>query len=160
MDLPTSIPPHTCTHTRAHTHKHTLADSYTQRHIYRYTRVRLRLRRFFRYPSFICGCFIISLVCVRTNKRRHKSKGIIHAPHSSPRFLHLPSYLDGDVELGGLLGGSGRFVNGSVQIHRHGEDRGVNWARLGQQAILQPRSDLVQPHQGVHWLVGVYGFTV
>ncbi|TNN40919.1 hypothetical protein EYF80_048911 [Liparis tanakae] len=66
----------------------------------------------------------------------------------------------GDVELGRLLGGPGCFVDGSVQVHRHGEDRSVNRARLGQQAVLQPRPDLVQPHQGVHWLVGVDGFTV
>ncbi len=80
--------------------------------------------------------------------------------HISLPSILLLSYLDSDMELGGLLGGSGGFVNGSVQIHRHGEDRSVNRARLGQQAILQPRPDLVQPHQGIHWLVGVYGFTV
>lgn len=74
--------------------------------------------------------------------------------------LSLHSYLNGDVQLGRLLGGSRSFVNGPIQIHGHGEDWGVNRARLGQQAILQPWSDLVQPHQSIHWLVGVYGFTV
>ena len=79
------------------------------------------------------------------------------APHT---HTHTHFYLDGHVQLCRLLGRSGRFVNASVQIHRHGEDWGVNWAGLGEQAILEPRADLVQPHQGVHWLVAVYGFTV
>lgn len=64
------------------------------------------------------------------------------------------------MELGCLLGGSRCFINSPVQVHRHGEDWSVYWPRLGEQAILQPWSDLVQTHQGVHWLVGVYGFTV
>lgn len=75
-------------------------------------------------------------------------------------FIQSISYLDSNMELGCLLGGSRCFINSSIQVHRHGEDWSVYWPRLGEQAILQPWSDLVQTHQGVHWLVGVYGFTV
>lgn len=75
-------------------------------------------------------------------------------------FLHFSPHLHSNMELGCLLGGARSFIDGSVHIHRHGEHRSVDWPRLGQQAILQSWSDLVQAHQGVHWLVGVYGFTV
>lgn len=88
-----------------HTNTHSPIVIYRQRHIYRYTQVRLKV-----FP-FIRG-------------------SLLHF------FFFLPSYLDSDVELGSLLGGSRRFINGSVQIHWHGEDRSVNWARLGEQAIL------------------------
>lgn len=100
-------------------------------------------------------------VHTRTHTRQHSHTDIFIAlVAAGPSYIQSTTHLDGDVELGGLLGGSGRFVNGSVQIHGHGEDGGVNGSRLGQQAVLQARSDLVQPHQGIHWLVGVYGFTV
>lgn len=73
---------------------------------------------------------------------------------------HYVSHLDGHVQLGRLLGGARGLVHAAVQVHGHGEDRGVDRAGLGQQAVLQPRPDLVEPHQGVHGLVGVYGFAV
>lgn len=118
---------------------------------------------FFFYYFFISCSFLIPALHICQD--RHKRNQITHnsligCTCTSSTLLRFHSYLDGDVQLGRLLGGSRRFVNGAVQIHGHGEDWGVNRARLGQQAILQPWSDLVQPHQSVHWLVGVYGFTV
>lgn len=87
---------------------------------------------------------------------KHGSDGSDGSEPPSGLNFYLHSY----VQLGGFLGRARSFINGSVQIYRHGEDWSVNRARLGQQAVLQPRPDLVQPHQSVHGLVGVDGFTV
>lgn len=79
---------------------------------------------------------------------------------SKKQKKHQLCYLDSNMELGGLLGGARRFVDAPIQVHGHGEDGGVDRARLGEEAILQTWTDLVQPHQGIHWLVGVDGFAV
>lgn len=108
----------------AHTQTHTPIGIHRQKHIYRYTQARLQLelRKSFSQKRivslfFISGSLIILLFCVCPNKHRHKSEGITYRTHTWLLFLHFSSYLDSDVELGGLLGGSGSFVNGSIQIH-------------------------------------------
>jgi len=64
-------------------------------------------------------------------------------------------YLEGHLELGGPLGVAGGPVAGPLNLHRHGEDRRVHRAGLGQQAVLEARVDLVEAHQGVHGVVGI-----
>lgn len=64
-------------------------------------------------------------------------------------------HLESHLQLGRPLGVAGGLVAGPLDVHGHGEDRSVHGARLGQQAVLEARVDLVQAHQGVHGVVGV-----
>ena len=64
-------------------------------------------------------------------------------------------YLEGYLELGGSLGVPGGLVGGSLDVHRHGEDRSMHRAGLGQQAVLKARVDLIQTHQSVHGVVWI-----
>lgn len=77
-------------------------------------------------------------------------------------ILHVTPerYLYSYMQLGCFLGRARGFVDGSVHIHRHGEDGSVNRTGLRQELVLQARTDLIQPHERVHGLVGVYCFTV
>ena len=63
--------------------------------------------------------------------------------------------LEGYLQLGCSLGVPGGLVGGSLDVHRHGEDWSVYWARLRQQAVLKTRVDLIQTHQSIHGVVWI-----
>lgn len=84
---------------------------------------------------------------------------LIRSPTRPPRrvvqFASMDPYLQGHLELGRSLGVPRGLVGGSLNVHRHGKDRRVDRARLGQQAVLKARVDLVQAHQSVHGVVWI-----
>jgi len=98
--------------------------------------------------------------CLFTFAPFKRSNNNFHISVTLLRLFKPCLYLEGDLELCCSLGVPSGLIGGSLDLDRHGEDWSVDGARLGQQAVLQPRPDLVQAHQGVHWLVGVYGFTI
>lgn len=65
-------------------------------------------------------------------------------------------YLEGHLELGGSFRVAGGLVGVSLDVHGHGEDWSVHRARLGQQAVLKARVDLIETHQSVHGMVGIH----
>lgn len=70
--------------------------------------------------------------------------------------MNSVEYLESYLELGGSLRVPGGLIGGSLDVHRHGEDRSVHWAGLGQQAVLEARVDLIQTHQSIHGVVWIH----
>lgn len=89
-------------------------------------------------------------------ERRHKlvltfTDAYLSVNDMNSREEHLESHL----ELGRSFGVAGGLIGGSLDVYGHGEDRSVHRTGLGQEAVLEARVDLIQPHQGVHGVVRI-----
>lgn len=72
--------------------------------------------------------------------------------HRCCPFPASGSHLHGHVQLGRLFGRSRRLERAAIDLHGHGEDGGVNGARLRDQLVLEAGFELVELHQRVHGL--------
>lgn len=75
--------------------------------------------------------------------------------HDERQNAHLHCYM----EFGGAFRGTRCFKGLAVNFHRHGEDRHMDRPSLRNELILEPRLQLVQPHQSIHGL-GRLGFFI
>lgn len=85
----------------------------------------------------------------------HGISKVYFIPAHYKTCVERAEYLEGHLELGRPLGVAGGLVGGPLDVHRHGEDRGVHWAGLREQAVLQARVDLVETHESVHGVVRI-----